>query len=81
MCPFGTGTELRRQVFVRFLWVDSSISIELSCGATSPFQNAARFYFLPHGLLDRRNREKHDIRSKSRVQTWFNLNHFSEEQM
>jgi len=28
-----------------------------------------------------RNRENQDTKSKSCVQTWFNLNHFSEEQM
>jgi len=78
---FSPRTKWAHLLFVPFPGVNSSISTKLSCGATSPIQSAARFYFPPDGLLDRRNRVNQDMNNKSRVQTWFNLNHFSEEQM
>jgi len=68
-------------LFVPFPWLNSSNSIKLSYGATSLFLNAARFYFPPEGLLDLQNRENQDMKSKSRVQTCPNLEHFSVEQM
>jgi len=54
--PYQMGT-FALFIFVPFRLVDSSISKRLSCGAISPFENAARFDLPPHGLLDRQIRE------------------------
>ena len=70
---FSPRTKWSNLLFVPFPRVNSSISKKLSYGATFPVQNAARFFFLPRGLLDRPNRENQNMKHKSRVQTWFNL--------
>ena len=44
---YSPRTNWAHLLFVPFPWVNSSISTKLSCGATSPIQSAARFYFPP----------------------------------
>jgi hypothetical protein len=46
---FSPRTKWAHLLHVPFPWVNSSIPVKLSCGATSLFQNAARFYFPPQG--------------------------------